>query len=408
MSSFLLQCKSLRTPVRSLLYIYWISALTNGLASIFVTISVFQKFSSVSINIVGAMLSMTGVMIGFCFFGYIISYFQLEARQGFYYSFISSIIGFITLSQAASLSATFLALFILGLGVGLFYLTVHTYELSETKDSERDLYSSLLEGGRMAISILAPLIATGIIYVSLYVFHTSSLVALFIMTPLFYGLGLFCFQGIESYKPSRIEKEDFVHFFSDKKNRLAQLYLGSMGITHILGSILLPVCIFYILGSTLKVGAYSTVVSLFAVMLIIVLGKFRHKGNRMALFGVSAIGVGVLLTFLGYNMTFISLVIFTIGNTILAPIMQVSDHLVSLSTMESIGRSGKDFYATMLLRDFSLWFWRMLGGGLFLLVSLIVVEQRTILSFGLYMLASMTILSFIGASLLVKRMRVVV
>lgn len=405
MKVFLNRIRGLRQPVRSLLYLYWIGIFIFDIMASFLQIAVFKMFSDVSVNIAGAIFSYTGIMLGFCIFGYIASRFQLNAKQGFYYSFIFCAVGILILAVTKSAPTAYLALFINGAGNGFFWLTLHTYELAETKDTERDFYSSLLTSGRSVISIFSPLFATTLIWLSLYVFNFSSFALLFTVTPLFYLLGLFCFKGIRTYVPERIELEDVKHFLFDKKNILAQLYIGSNGASHILAAAITPVAIFYILGTELRFGIYSTLVSILTILIVLVLGHYRNDHNRLLLYGVSSFGISLILVLLGYHLTFYVLVIVTIINTILTPIMQVSDHVISLQTMESIGRVGRDFYATMILRDFSLWFWRMIIAFVLLFLSTKIQDTATVISLGLYMLAACVLLSFVGAFLLVRKMR---
>lgn len=397
--------QKLRTPVRSLLYLFWIYVFVNSLVSTFIQIAIFKMFSNLQTNIIAVMFSFTGIMFGFCVFGYILSHYRLDAKQGFYYSFISFAAGILILSQVTTIPMAYLATFMYGLGGGFFWLTIHTYELTETKDEERDFYSSILSSGQKLIQIIGPLFATGIIWVSLYVLHVSSFALLFVVAPLFYLLGLFCFKGMQDYRPVRIEFEDITHFFSEKRNRFAQIYIAGGGIQHFVGNVVAPLALFYILGTELHVGVYSTVAACISLVLVFILGHFRNKRNRMFLFGVSAVGISLLNVILGYNLTFIALIIFTIGETILKPIMNVSDHVVALQTMESIGRTNRDFYATMILRDFSLWVYRMLAGVILLLISLVYNSTEQILSVGLYMIAGAILLTFIGAKILVQKMK---
>jgi len=398
------QIKLLRTPVRSLIYLYWIYSFTSSLVVIFIQIVIFKMFLSVPVNIVAVMFTFTGTMIGFCLFGYLLSYYSLGAKRGFYYSFLSFAISILMLSQAKTIGTVYVSAFLYGLGGGFFWLTIHTYELTETKDEDRDFYSSVLSGGQKIIQIVGPLFATGIIWFSLYIPHVSSLTLLFVLTPLFYLLGLFCFKGINEYIPERIEFADVKHFILDKRNRIAQIYIAGSGMKHLIGNIIPPLVIFYILGTELHVGIYSTVVGILSVILVIALSRFRNKGNRIYLFGIAAVGISALCLLLGYNMTFLSLVIYTIGNTILTPIMNVSDHVIALQTIETIGRENKDFYSTMILRDFFLWVYRMIAGVALLIIVKFCTSNVQMLSIGLYFLALTTLLTFFGAKYLVGKL----
>ena len=112
------------------------------------------------------------------------------------------------------------------------------------------------------------------------------------------------------------------------------------------------------------------------------------------------LGLIAVTIFLGFSFTFIALVVYTVVEAFLSPLMNVSTHVIDLNSME-IGRTETDFYATMILRDFILWICRSLG----VLVLLVVVTSATThesgLSHALYLHAGAFVLTFVGAYLLV-------
>jgi hypothetical protein len=107
----------------------------------------------------------------------------------------------------------------------------------------------------------------------------------------------------------------------------------------------------------------------------------------------------------GYQFTFPALILYSVIIGFAWPIMRVSIHVTDLETMESIGRPGADFYATMLMRDASLWIWRTIGGILFLLAFGLASSEKGFLTLGLYLFAGSIFLLFLGAVVLIKAMR---
>ncbi len=116
----------------------------------------------------------------------------------------------------------------------------------------------------------------------------------------------------------------------------------------------------------------------------------------------SLIMIGATVS-LGIVFTFAALLIYTIIESIVAPLLRVSLHVTDLKTMESIGREGSDFYATMILRDASLWFWRMLIGAVFLGIIYFLHTDREALVVGLYLVAFSSALTLFGARLLLRK-----
>ena len=82
----LAQLREVRTPVRALLGVYWVYALATGLTSVFTQIYFFERFESVSLNIIVAMVSYTGVMVGFCVPGLAAAIWQQNLKNGFLWS----------------------------------------------------------------------------------------------------------------------------------------------------------------------------------------------------------------------------------------------------------------------------------------------------------------------------------
>jgi hypothetical protein len=119
----------------------------------------------------------------------------------------------------------------------------------------------------------------------------------------------------------------------------------------------------------------------------------------MKVFGYSSAVVSLALIYLGVNFDLTSLIIFSIINSTINPLMSSASHVIALQTMESIGREGKDFYSTMILRDFSLWFWRIITGGALLLLLANSNGQQNALSTGLFTMAFLIMLAFFGAKI---------
>ena len=70
-----------------------------------------------------------------------------------------------------------------------------------------------------------------------------------------------------------------------------------------------------------------------------------------------------------------------------------------------IGRIEGDFYATMLLREVVLWFWRTVGGLVFLSLLQLLHTQKEFLSLGLYLEAAGFVFTYFGAHLFIKKIR---
>lgn len=394
----------LRPPIKALVFLYWIYIFTGSLLSIFIQLYLYERFASIVFNMVSTMLLYTGIMIGFVGFGYLASLFRMNIKHGFFWSFFLTALSVILLLLSGSERIAISAMFLSGIGEGLFWLTLHTFELTETKDEERDFYSSILSAGTNLLSLAGPALATLLLWISGSLLHWGNFTLLFVIAPAIYLLGFFCFSRLRDYRPERVTWEDIAHFFTDRKNQLSQPYMMGTGFQHTLQTAILPLAVLFILGTALRVGIYSTILSILTVLCLLIIAHYRTPSNRLKIFGIATALIVMLTLWFGYEFTLLALVIYTIGEALLSPIMRVSAHVIDLQTMESIGRPSADFFATMLLRDFSLWIWRSLAGFLFLFLVSQAATEKEYLVIGLYLLAAALFLTYVGAHILVTKL----
>lgn len=391
----------MRPSLRSLIFLYWIYAFAGGLIGVFTQIYLYQKFTSLSLNVIATMVFYTGIMVGFTVPGILATYLRLNIKRGFLWSFIAMAAAILYLLRIDSVASAYLAMFFWGFGNGIYWLTVNTFELTETKDEERDFYSSILNAGNQILSFVGPASATALIWLSQYVFHTGTFTLLFTVAPTVYLLGFFCFKSIRDYYPPRIEWADVKHFFVDRRNQAAQVYTLGNGIEQTLGVTIPPLATLFILGTVLKVGIYSTFAAIFSAVCILFVARYRKPSRRLLIYGLTMIGIVLATAWLGYAFTLTALIIYTAVLAFLSPLQNISTHVFDLKIME-VGRKETDFYATMILRDIALWFWRCVGGALLLVLFGFFAGERTLLSIGLYLLAGSFLLRYFGAFLLLR------
>lgn len=287
------------------------------------------------------------------------------------------------------------------MGHGFFWLTVHTFELTETHDHERDLYSSIVSAGSQILMFAAPAVATFLLWVS-GMLGWGTYTLLFIITPLSYLAGLFCFSNIKSYYPKQVVWADVQHFFSDRKNQLAQLYMFGSGVGDTFGLIIPPLAALFILGGALEVGVYKIFFGIFSALVLLIVAKWRTESNRLGIYAFTTVLLVLVTVYFGYALTFTALVVYTIINGILTPLREVSSHVIALQTMESIGREGVDFYPTMIFRDALLWVARCVGCFVFLVAIYFFDTEQQFLALGLYLLALSHVVTYWGVSLLLN------
>lgn len=391
----------MRASVRSLVYLFWIYSFTSGMVGVFTQIYLYQKFSSVELNVIATIVFYTGIMVGFCVPGILATLWRLNIKQGFAWSFLFLGLSILYLLFITDIREAYGAMFFWGFGQGVFWLTINTFELAETSDSERDFYSSAVNAGSQVLHLLGPAAATALLWLSGSVFHIGTYTLLFTVTPAIFLLGFLCFSAIRDYRPPRIRRADIAHFFSGRRNHAAQLYTLGTGFQHTLGITIPPLVVLFLLGTALNVGIYGTIFALFSAACVLIVARYRTPRNRVLIFGITAVGIALATALLGYALTFPILILYTVVMGLLSPAMNVSSHVIDLAVMET-GRSDTDFYATMILRDFFLWVWRALGGLVFLALAVSLTNEEAALALGLYILAASFLVKLAGAHLFVR------
>ncbi|MGC9602195.1 MAG: MFS transporter [Minisyncoccia bacterium] len=398
------QFKGLRPPVRSLVQLFWIYSLTTSLTSVFIQIFLYQQFSSFFLNVAATAIFNSGIFITFCVFGFVASRMRFNIKYGFFWSFIFMGVTLVVLLNSSMPLLAYVAMFLNGLGNGLFWLTIHTFELSETKDEERDFYSSLLTTGTVIFSVVGPALATGLLFVSGTLLHRGDFTLLFLLTPLVYLLGFFCFSNLNEYRPAPIEWKDVIYFITERKNRATQPYLAGTALQETFTTIILPLVVLFVLGGAIQVGLYATGFAFFAALFVLLFSQYRTTQNRLRILGFSTLLLSLATALFATHISLITLMAYGCVGAVLWPMVRVSIHVTDLHTMESIGRRGRDFYATMIFRDASMWLWRMTGACLLLGAAVLFLQQREVLSVGLLLYAASLVVVFLGARLLLKAM----
>lgn len=385
----------MRTQLRSLIFLFWVYSFVSRAVSAFSQIYIYQMFDSVQLNIIAAMASFTGIMVGFSIYGAIAAQFRLNAKYGFLLSFIFTALGLILLPLARDVPEACAAMTVRGIGAG-FWLTIHTYELMESRDHERDIYSTFLSAGDQIITLASPAFATLLIWLSHHL-GLGDYTLLFLATPPIFLLGLPSLGALKDYRPEPMAKHDLVHFVADRRNQAAEIYLLGGAASHILSNALIPLAAITVLGSALNVGGFNTAFAFAGALALLAVGSRRRPENRLLILGISSIVLIALNLMLGYSLTIVTLVVYTIGTSIMQPISRVSQHVIDLKTMDGMAHGASDFYPAMILRDVALWVWRMAAAGLLLAFAGGVGTGREAISLGMYLIAGAIVVTYAGA-----------
>ena len=102
-------------------------------------------------------------------------------------------------------------------------------------------------------------------------------------------------------------------FFANRRNQAAQIYLMGGAATHILQQAVIPLAAFTVLGSALNVGGFNTIFAIAGALALLAVGARRRPENRLrGPFGMSSIVLVALDVMLGFSMTLVTLIAYTI------------------------------------------------------------------------------------------------
>lgn len=395
--------RSLRPAVRAMVYLHWAYGFVGALTSVFVQIFLYQKFQSISFNILGLIVYFIGCALGFSLVGALVARYRANMKWGYMAAFFMLCVSFLFLYGDITSARALWFMFMNGFGLGLYWVTLHTFELTETKNEERDYYSSVLSAGDQLIELVAPATAALLFYLSGDVLGWGTYTLLFLVAPMIYISGIPLFRDIRNYHPHPIERADTKHFLTDKKNRMAQVYLFAGSANFAFARVVLPIASIIFLGTEKNVGVFNAIFAVISACVLIVLSHHRHTKNRLRfLFYTSLASVIVTLLF-AIRLDLVAFIIFTFLFVIIKPLQRVSAHVIDLETMETLSREGRDFFPTMIFRDAVFGVWRVIALLVlaFLLVS--VTDIHLAIRIGLFALAGSTALMYYGAHLLYRK-----
>lgn len=391
----------LRPPVKAMLYLFWIYVFAASLAGLFVQLFVYGKFQSIATNVIAMGVNFTGLMIGFCVVGWLYARLSINIKLGYVGSFILMAAGFLFLYGDVTYQDAMLFMFVNGLGNGIYWLTIHTFELTETKNNEREFYSSMLSFGGLVVGLIAPLLGTLLLYLSEYIFH-QTFTLLFIVAPIFYLFGMPFIVNVSDYRPKPIRMRDVRHFFTDRRNQFLQVYMAGDSLTFAWEVSLIPVASLLLLQDAKNVGIYNSIFAVISALMLVFLTRFRNEGNRLSFLALTTLLLSFFALLPAVSFTLLAFVAFSLGSVIVKPLYRVSSHVIDLETMETLAHAESDFYPTMILRDASLWLWRMAGCASLLVVILYAKGDIATIRLGFLLMVAAPMVTLFGASLLYR------
>ncbi|MFA6023779.1 MAG: MFS transporter [Candidatus Gracilibacteria bacterium] len=365
---------------RAMVYLYWIYEFSQIIVGLFINIFVFELTQSLFSLALYNLVFFFFVALGFSGWGYMVAQRQISLRYNYLRAFTIYTVSFLLLLFfPRDFSHLLLFAAFNGLGLGMFWVGVHSYEMLTTTDKNRDFYSSMVSLGTQIFSILSPLIATASFYLSEYVFHLESFEILFWLLPFVYLCSFPFLFKLPEYTPKRIPHREWKRLFFAPNLRPIRAYILAGGLPWGFRSTLIPALSLLSLKTVLNIGVLQTVVGGVSILTLLFLSHKRHEGNR-----VTILFYAVLLLSLSFGLLFFwdrspaFFIVFSLVLTVVSPIYRVSEHVIDLQTMDRL-TGDHSFYPGLVYRDILIWVGRTLAIGFLCVLLLFTSEEKTLL-----------------------------
>ena len=118
--------------------------------------------------------------------------------------------------------------------------------------------------------------------------------------------------------------------------------------------------------------------------------------------GVSIIAAAAIALFMALYYGFVAFLVFSLLALVINPLKRVSEHVIDLETMETLGREESDFFPTMVFRDAAFGVWRLIALTCFAFFIFTFGEGEVAVRFGFVLLALSALVIYLGATLLYR------
>jgi len=359
---------------KSMVYLMWIYWIWSIITWFFINIYIFKLYNSIEEIIIYNIIFFTSTFLWFSLIWWIMGVFQKDIKNMYYISYFLFIISFIELfifNQSLFWVYSFWTLF--WLWNWAFWNWVHSQELKNIDNKNRDFYSSSISAWNNVISIVNPLLIAFLFYLAT-IFKFDWYLVLFLFLPLVYLLSFVFIKNIDSYFPNKITKKDFSNFFNLKKYKYWHLYFLIWGLILGLNVVIIPIINIILLKNEINIWLYQWLLTIISTFLIVHISHKRSEKNRFKYFSIFGFLLFINYLFFWTFFNFISFIIFSLVWLFINPLYRVSEHVYDLHLMDNVKTGNSDFYPAMIMREIILWIWRITA----LLVLLFITKKSNL------------------------------
>jgi len=351
MKQFFTTFKKLPHSNKSMVYLMWIYFVWVIVSSTFVNIYVFQQQESYYDVLLFNLLTFIASAIWFIGIGVLFWKMQRSVTDMYYIWYILFILAFLSLLLFPnSQISTYVFASLYGFAAGIYWNAVHSQELKNISDINRDFYSSSISAGSNIISVVIPLLISWIFVLGI-LFSFDAYLVLFILLPLLYSASFLFIKDIPSYIPKPVKFRDLLESINIKKHTFANLYLLCSGAKNWLAKTSIAIASIILLKSEISIWVFQWILAFLASYVVIHFGLKRHAWNRFNFFFIICSSMVLMYLVFASFFSIYVFILFSLLNLFLFPMYRVSAHTYDLMVMDNSNIWENDFYPTMLWRE---------------------------------------------------------
>jgi len=370
LNKFITNFKKLPLSNKSMVYLMWIYNVWEIITWTFINIYVFKINNSLENILLYNTIFFTFCLIGFTFIWAIMSELGKNIKYMYYISYFLFILSFILLFIFNS-NLFWVNLFwvLFWLWTWTFWCAVHTQELKNIENKNRDFYSSSISAGSNIVSVVTPLLVAFLFYISWF-YKFDWYLVLFLVLPIIYVSSFLFIKEIDSYTPKKITREDIINFFDLSKYKYWHLYFLFTWFRQAMSGVIIATIWIVLLKTEENIWLFQAWLTFISTFAVIHLSHKRQEENRLKYYFRVIIAMTILYIIFWMYFWLLSYIIFSLLLLFIKPIFRVSEHVYDLSMMDNIKILDNDFYPSMLLREIILWIWRVISLGIIFILSI--------------------------------------
>lgn len=343
----------------SLIYLLQIYSIWNTVWSLLMNIYVYKYFGSLNGLFLYNTIIYIFLFLGFVLISFIISWFKLNIKLWYYIAYLMFIIWFTMLYfWWKNEIIVYLFTFFFGIWSGSFRASNHYYEMSDIDVQKRDFYSSSVTLIKNIVTILVPFLISLVFIISDKI-NFDGYKIMFLLMPLIYFTSIFYIKNLSTIFAKKIKFKDITKNFHIKELYVNLYYIFWVQTTFV-PKLTLTILTIYILETEIKIWVYKGLLWLVSIFITAFLSTKRNESNRLKIMTIFAILIFINYIFLGFNMNFIWLLIYSIINYILSPGFDISRKVYYMKYMWTSKKTDWDYFPKIIFREFFLLIWRFL------------------------------------------------